>query len=84
MDKKKSLQEIFGVSENYSEEELRKRFRVLVKKYHTDNKETGNSRKFIKVKGIYEELKKRLEDEKLYSGVFVEIDINNIFEVRVF
>ena len=79
----KSLAKMFGVREDYTEEELKARFRELAKKYHTDNAETGNGQKFIKTKEIYDVLKKRFEGRQgSVIGSSIEINTDNIFSVR--
>ncbi|MCZ6582878.1 MAG: J domain-containing protein [Thaumarchaeota archaeon] len=54
--------QVLKVSENISKEELKKKFKQLVLKYHPDrNKSPGATEKFIQIKDAYEELIKILD-----------------------
>lgn len=63
--------EILKVSENISKEELKKKFKLLILKYHPDrNKSPGATEKFIQIKDAYEQLIKYLEPSPttIYPG----------------
>ena len=46
---KKDYYEVLGVSKDASESEIKSAFRKLAKKYHPDNKETGDEAKFKEI-----------------------------------
>ncbi len=52
--------EVLGVARNASEEELKKVYKTLSKKYHPDNRETGSTEKFREVKNAYDAAIKNL------------------------
>jgi len=57
-----SAYNIFGLKPGASEEEIRKRYRKLVKKYHPDvNKDANAEKKFIEIQTAYEELMREPE-----------------------
>jgi len=55
----KNPYEVFGISENADQDDIKKRFRELVQEYHPD-KSTGNTQKYIEVMEAY----KIIGDEK--------------------
>jgi len=62
---------ILQVSRNISKEELKKKYKRLILKYHPDrNKEPGANEKFIQIKEAYEQLVKHLEQplQRIYPG----------------
>ena len=46
--------EVLGLSQEASEDEVKKAYRSLAKKYHPDNKETGDEAKFKQIQEAYE------------------------------
>jgi len=57
-----SAYKLFGLSPGASEEEIRKRYRELVKKFHPDvNKDANAEKKFIEIQTAYEELMREPE-----------------------
>ena len=57
-----SAYKLFGLSPGASEEEIRKRYRELVKKFHPDvNKDANAEKKFIEIQAAYEELMREPE-----------------------
>ena len=57
-----SAYKLFGLSPGASEEEIRKRYRELVKKFHPDvNKDANAEKKFIEIQDAYEELMREPE-----------------------
>ncbi len=58
---KRDYYEILGVSKNASKDEIKSAYRKLAKKYHPDNKETGDEAKFKEVQEAYDIL---YDDEK--------------------
>ena len=57
-----SAYKLFGLSPGASEEEIRKRYRELVKKFHPDvNKDANAEKKFIEIQTAYEELMRKPE-----------------------
>lgn len=65
--------EILQVSENISDEELKKKFKSLVLKYHPDrNKEQDTTKKFIEITDAYNAvLKDRKQLTKTWADDFV-------------
>ena len=63
----KSYYEVLGVDKNASDAEIKSAFRKLAKKYHPDNKETGDEAKFKEIGEAYavlsDENKKRQYDQ---------------------
>lgn len=51
-----SLYDILDIDENSSQEEIKKKYKELVIKYHPD-KNDGNEEYFVKIKNAYETLK---------------------------
>lgn len=51
---KREARSILNLADNYSEEELQKKYKDLAKKFHPDNGVTGDEHKFIEVKEAYE------------------------------
>jgi len=47
---------ILDLSENCSRDEINSAYRKLAKKFHPDNRETGDQQKFIKIKEAYDQL----------------------------
>lgn len=48
------LFDIFGLNNNANEEDIKKRYRVLIKKFHPDkNKDPKSHERFIKIQSIY-------------------------------
>ena len=56
--------QILELSKNYSEEELKGNYRVLVKKFHPDNPVSGNEKKFLDVQEAYQYLLNNQNHEK--------------------
>lgn len=48
--------DILGLKSNASPEQIKQVYRNLAKKYHPDNKKTGDSQKFIKINEAYEKI----------------------------
>lgn len=61
MAKKRDYYEILGVSKTASKDEIKSSYRKLAKKYHPDNKETGDEAKFKEVQEAYDVL---FDDQK--------------------
>lgn len=63
----KTYYEILGIDKNASEAEIKSAFRKLAKKYHPDNKETGDEAKFKEIGEAYavlsDESKRRQYDQ---------------------
>ena len=57
MDYKRAL-EILELSKNFTKEELQKQHKILAKKYHPDNCEFGDEKRFIEVQEAYKYLSK--------------------------
>jgi hypothetical protein len=61
-----SAYKVFGLNPGASEEEIRKRYRELVKKYHPDvNKNLRAEEKFIEIQAAYEELMQAREEQDI-------------------
>lgn len=54
MPEKRDLYEVLGLSKSASKDEIKSSYRKLAKKYHPDNKETGDEAKFKEVQGAYD------------------------------
>lgn len=54
MAEKRDFYEVLGVSKSSSKDEIKSAYRKLAKKYHPDNKETGNEAKFKEVQEAYD------------------------------
>ncbi len=50
----KDLYEILGISRDAAEDEIKKAFRLQARKYHPDNRETGNEEHFKEINQAYE------------------------------
>lgn len=69
-----SAYNVFGLKPGASEEEIRKRYRKLVKKFHPDvNKDANAEKKFIEIQEAY---------EQLMSGSEEQIEIKETSETR--
>lgn len=66
--------ELFGLKVDFKEQELRKVYKEFAKKYHPDNKETGDVEMFLKISQTYDRL------INLSVNKFA-INRKNIFEV---
>lgn len=51
---KRDFYEVLGVSKNASKDEIKSAYRKLAKKFHPDNKETGNEEKFKELQEAYD------------------------------
>ena len=54
MSQTKDLYELLGITSDATEEEIKKAFRQQARKYHPDNKETGNEEHFKEINQAYE------------------------------
>ena len=54
MANKRDLYEVLGVNKNASKDEIKSAYRKLAKKYHPDNKETGDEVKFKEIQEAYD------------------------------
>ena len=61
MANKRDYYEVLGVSKGASKDEIKSAYRKLAKKYHPDNKETGNEASFKEVQEAYDVL---FDDQK--------------------
>ncbi len=61
MANKRDLYEVLGVNKNASKDEIKSAYRKLAKKYHPDNKETGDEAKFKEIQEAYDIL---FDDQK--------------------
>jgi DnaJ-class molecular chaperone len=53
-------------------DEFKLAYKELFKKYHPDNKETGDAEKFIKYKKIYDKVLKKREKNLIYTDISIE------------
>ena len=70
---KKDYYEVLGVDKNASQAEIKKAYRKLAKKYHPDNKETGDEAKFKEIGEAYAVLSdenKRKQYDQFGSAAF--------------
>ena len=51
---KRDFYEVLGVNKNASKDEIKSSYRKLAKKYHPDNKETGDEAKFKEIQEAYD------------------------------
>lgn len=56
--------QILNITEKANNEEIKKAFRTLIKKYHPDNPLTGNREEYQKIKLAYETIKNKEKREK--------------------
>lgn len=61
MAEKRDLYEVLGLKKSASKDEIKSAYRKLAKKFHPDNKETGNESKFKEVQEAYDIL---FDDQK--------------------
>ena len=54
MANKRDLYEVLGVNKSASKDEIKSAYRKLAKKYHPDNKETGDEAKFKEIQEAYD------------------------------
>ncbi|MDY0177842.1 MAG: molecular chaperone DnaJ [Bacilli bacterium] len=54
MAEKRDLYEVLGIKKTATKDEIKSAYRKLAKKYHPDNKETGNEAKFKEVQEAYD------------------------------
>ena len=54
MAEKRDYYDILGVNKNASKDDIKSAYRKLAKKYHPDNKETGNEAKFKEIQEAYD------------------------------
>ena len=74
MANKRDFYEVLGLSKSASQDEIKKAYRTLAKKYHPDiNKEPGAEDKFKEIQEAYDilsdEKKKQLYDQFGHAGV---------------
>ena len=75
---------IFGLHHGYNEEELRKAYRILAKKYHTNLNNSLEAREMIrKINIAHDVLKKHINDNKQQENyrqkiIIYEINQNDI------
>ena len=73
MSQTKDLYEILGITRDATEDEVKKAFRRQARKFHPDNKETGNEESFKEVNQAYEILsdpqKRAMYDQYGLSGL---------------
>ncbi len=51
---KRDFYEVLGINKNATKDEIKSAYRKLAKKYHPDNKETGNEAKFKEIQEAYD------------------------------
>ena len=73
MTQTKDLYELLGIGRDATEDEIKKAFRQQARKYHPDNKETGNEEHFKEINQAYEILsdpqKRNIYDQYGLSGL---------------
>lgn len=78
----KEAYSLFGLNESSSQEDVKKKYRELTKKYHPDlNKETGAEDKFKKINEAYEKIQKGEDTPTMPFGfaedIFSNFPFNN-------
>ncbi len=79
MAEKRDYYEVLGVSKTASKDDIKSAYRKLAKKYHPDNKETGNEAKFKEVQEAYDILyddNKRATYDQFGSAAFEQAGTN--------
>lgn len=72
---KKDYYKILGVDKNASQEDIKKVYKKLAKKYHPDNQETGDEEKFKEIQEAYETLGDK--NKRLYYNLGSDFSNNN-------
>ena len=76
MAEKRDYYETLGVSKNASDDEIKSAYRKLAKKYHPDNKETGNADKFKECTEAYSVLSDQKKRQTYDQFGFAAFDQN--------
>src|SRR4029453_15512974 len=72
--------EVLQLSPNADQDTIERVYRVLVKRYHPDNQETGNSDKFRKVMEAY----RVLSDPEKRAAYDIDYDENRAVVLKIF
>ena len=67
---KRDYYEVLGVNKSASKDDIKSAYRKLAKKYHPDNKETGNEAKFKEVQEAYDIL---YDDQKTLQQCYFQM-----------